>query len=183
MFTLGGRNGRYSVPKCIIMFLLAISLTIYGNGTEDPAQQVQSVGKVRSSAELAFSKGDIDGAVKLWTKVISMEPGNDSNFFKRFRVYLRQSKLKEALADLNAVLQLKPNNEAALVQKGKLEMRLGRCADAYSSMKKLQRYVQFGITVFCFCLFSTSFDTVSYTNELITSTKLVSILAIKISRR
>ena len=106
---------------------------IYGD------EAVQSVGKIRSSAELAFSKGEVETALKLWGQVISMEPFNDGNFFKRFRVYLRQSKLKEALSDLNSALQLKPENEAALAQKGKLEMRMGRCADAVANMQKLQR--------------------------------------------
>lgn len=101
----------------------------------------ESVGKIRSSAEVAFSKGDVEGAAKLWAKVIALEPTNDGNFFKRFRVFLRLNKYKEALADLNSALQLKPSNEAALVQKGKLELRLGRCADASSSFKKLQRLV------------------------------------------
>lgn len=68
-----------------------------------------------------------------------MEPANDTNFYKRFRVYLRQQKYKEALADLNSALLLKPENMQVLAQRCKLQVRMGRCSDAerdYSSLRK-----------------------------------------------
>ena len=68
-----------------------------------------------------------------------MEPSNDSNFYKRFRVYLRQQKFKEALADLNSALSIKPNNEQVLSQKGKLEIRMGRCSEADQDFQQLQK--------------------------------------------
>lgn len=99
----------------------------------------QSVGKIRSSAELAFSNGEIEQSIKLWEEVINLEPDNDSNYYKRFRVYLRQQKLKEALADLSTALKLNPKNENALVQRSKLSVRMGRCDEAvhdYNALKK-----------------------------------------------
>ena len=45
-----------------------------------------NVGKLRSSAEAAFSQGDSDEALKLWAQVIAAEPENHSNYYKRFRV-------------------------------------------------------------------------------------------------
>lgn len=125
------------LQKVLVSFLFSTTLMGYLSYGDEGV--MQSLGKIRSSAELAFSKGEVENALKLWGQVIAMEPSNDGNFFKRFRVYLRQSKLKEALADLNSALQLKPDNEAALVQKGKLEMRLGRCSDALANMQRLQR--------------------------------------------
>lgn len=50
---------------------------------------VLSVGKMRSSAEVFFANGELDKSLEMWSKVISLEPGNDSNYYKRFRVYLR----------------------------------------------------------------------------------------------
>lgn len=73
--------------------------------------------------------------------MIDLEPSNDGNFYKRFRVYLRQNKLKEALADLNSALALKPENTAALSQRGKLLLRLGRCQDAETDLLALKKYV------------------------------------------
>jgi tetratricopeptide (TPR) repeat protein len=88
-----------------------------------------SVGKLRSLADGHFTSGDFQQAIEVWSRVISLEPNNDSNFYKRFRVYLRQQKLREALSDLNSVLTINPKNENALVQRAKLNVRLGNCAE------------------------------------------------------
>ena len=98
-----------------------------------------SVGKLRSSAEVAFSKGDVDQALRLWTQVIALEPGNESNYYKRFRVYLRQNRLKEALADLSSALSLKADYEPVLVQRAKLQLKVGRCAEAKADFDRLRR--------------------------------------------
>ena len=87
------------------------------------------MGKLRSSADAAFTQGDVEQALKLWNTVISMEPTNEVNFYKRFRVYLRQQRLKEALSDLTAALALNPDYEAVLAQRVKLELRMGRCLE------------------------------------------------------
>ena len=100
----------------------------------------QSVGKLRSSADLALSKGEVDNALRLWEQIIMLEPNNDSNFYRRFRVYLRQNKLKEALSDLVSAFKINNKNEDVLVQKVKLEMRLGRCAEADVDLDLLKRY-------------------------------------------
>ena len=116
-----------------LFVLLAVSDIMFA----DP--DVQSIGKIRSGAELAFSNGDIDQAIKLWEEVITMEPDNDSNYYKRYRVYLRQQKLKEALADLNSAIRINPQNENALVQRSKLQIRMGRCDEAahdYAALRK-----------------------------------------------
>ncbi len=68
-----------------------------------------------------------------------MEPNNESNFFKRFRVYLRQNKLREALSDLNAAINIKPEFDAALVQRAKIQLRLGKCAEAEKDFSTLKR--------------------------------------------
>lgn len=92
--------------------------------------EVVSIGKLRASADVAMSAGKNDEALKLWAKVIEMEPKNEQNFYKRFRVFLRAQKLKEALGDLNTALSINPKFEQVIVQRGKLQMRLGRCEEA-----------------------------------------------------
>ena len=99
----------------------------------------QSIGKLRSGAELAFSNGETEQSIRLWEEVIHLEPENDSNYYKRFRVFLRQQKLKEALADLNTALRLNPKNENALVQRSKLQLRMGRCDDATRDFESLKK--------------------------------------------
>ena len=67
-----------------------------------------NVGKLRSEADSALASGEIDRSLKLLTEVIHHEPENERNFYKRCRVNLRKRKYKEALADLNSALSLKP---------------------------------------------------------------------------
>lgn len=68
-----------------------------------------------------------------------MEPQNENNFLKRYRVYIRQQKLKEALSDLNSALQLNPKNENILVSRGKLLLKMGKCAEAEQDFTSLKR--------------------------------------------
>jgi predicted Zn-dependent protease len=52
---------------------------------------------------------------------------------------MRKQKLKEALSDLNFALKLIPNDETFLSQRGKLNMKLGKCYDAVTDFDSLQR--------------------------------------------
>ena len=119
-----------------------------------------NVGKLRASAEVAFTKGEIEQALRIWQQVIArisfffnlynndlffdqvidIEPQNEQNFFKRYRVYIRQQKLKEALADLNSALQINPKNENILVSRGKLHLKLGKCTEAAKDFELLNRF-------------------------------------------
>jgi len=105
----------------------------------DNVNEIASVGKLRSSAELAFSQGEIEKAIQLWEKVISLEPRNEQNYYKRYRVYLRKQRLREALSDLNSALEIKPNDENFLSNRGKLNIKLGRCSNAALDFNDLAR--------------------------------------------
>jgi len=67
-----------------------------------------------------------------------MEPQNEANYYKRFRVYLRNLKLKEALADLNSAISLKNDYDIAIAQRGKLLLKMGRCSEAEADLMKIQ---------------------------------------------
>ena len=131
------------IVQCLLKLavLLACKGLVYADSDAH-----SSVGKLRSGAELAFSNGNSDESLKLWEEVIALEPENDSNYYKRFRVFLRQQKLKEALSDLNSALKYNPSNENALVQRSKLQIRMGRCDEAVHDFAALKKYVWF-----CLC--------------------------------
>lgn len=120
------------------MYLLRLVSCIISLFVVHAASSGNTVGKVRSAADLALSKGEVDQALKLWNQVIEMEPSNESNFYKRFRVYLRQHRYKDALSDLTAALKVKPTYEAALVQRAKLQVKLGLCAESAVDWNKLR---------------------------------------------
>ena len=124
------------------VFLRAILLLTWAEYTVcDNTEAVQSVGKLRSSADVAFTNGDMNEALRIWSQVIALEPKNDSNFYRRFRVYLRLQKYKEALSDLNTSLNIKPDNSDVLKQRAKLQIKLGNCAEAENDFGRLQKYV------------------------------------------
>jgi tetratricopeptide (TPR) repeat protein len=83
----------------VILLLLCIDIvSVAGQQQQgkDTNANTANVGKLRNAADTAFSNGDTAQALNLWKQVIEIEPNNDSNYYKRFRVYLRQNKLKEA---------------------------------------------------------------------------------------
>lgn len=116
----------------------ALEADVSNTGDASATQTTVSVGKMRSNADEAFSKGDVELALKLMAKVIELEPKNENNFYKRFRYYLRQQKYKEALADLTSASTIKPDFEAVLVQRAKLLLRMGRCDDAEQDYIKVR---------------------------------------------
>ena len=96
------------------------------------------IGKLRAAAEEATAAGDMARATSLWNDVVALEPLQASNYYKRFRVYLRQSKFKEATSDLNKVLEIEPTHESALSQRAKLYLRLGKCLESSQDFATLK---------------------------------------------
>ena len=124
------------------------------------ADETLPVGKLRAAADAAFSKGDMDQSLKLWQQVsafcipylayvfhvaslylqvLDAEPENPSNYYKRFRVHLRQKNLNGAVSDLSSAIARNPDYEQAYAQRGKLNLRLGNCFDAEKDFLNLKR--------------------------------------------
>ncbi|KAF4034265.1 DnaJ domain [Phytophthora infestans] len=89
-----------------------------------------SVAKVRVAADNAFAGGDMKTAITLLSKLIELEPRNERNFYKRFRAYLSERKYSHALSDLSSSLDVNPKYKQGRLQRGKLLMMLGQCAEA-----------------------------------------------------
>jgi len=121
------------IMHAFILFLCIEIVVVVGQGKDT------NVGKLRNAADVAFSNGDSTQALNLWKQVIELEPNNDSNYYKRFRVYLRQNKLKEALADLTSALKIKPDNDQVLGQRAKLQIKMGSCDKAEQDFLKLKQ--------------------------------------------
>ncbi len=102
---------------------------------------IPNVGKIRSAADQALAKGDVEQSLKFWNQVIDLEPNNESNYYKRFRVLLRQQKVPAAINDLTKAIALKPDYEAALVQRAKLYLKSGKCAEATQDFLTISRCV------------------------------------------
>ncbi|RPA76045.1 TPR-like protein [Ascobolus immersus RN42] len=107
--------------------LLALLLAP-GIAIADPAINDHSDVPVQTlidNANVLLAKGDMDGALDHFEAAIKRDPSNYLTIFKRGATYLSLGKQSQAEADFNAVLDLKPDWEAALVQRAKLRARVG----------------------------------------------------------
>ncbi len=71
--------------------------------------------------------------------MIELEPNNEQNHYKRFRVNLKLQRFKDALNDLSQALKIKPNFDQALSQRAKLNLRMGKCQDAIYDFTELKK--------------------------------------------
>lgn len=109
-----------------------------GGGGGDAGGEAVSLGRLRSSADEAFTSGDYQKASSLWAKVILAEPNNEENFYKRFRVYLKTNDYSKAMADLSSALVINPKMEKALAMRAKYYVKMGACVDAEKDYIKLK---------------------------------------------
>ena len=123
----------------LVSMVYAETVNVNAGGASSTGMPPESIGKLRSTADQLFTSGQLDKSIEVWSKVIVLEPSNENNFYKRFRVYLRQQKYKEALADLTSVISINPGHENAIVQRAKLHLKLGKCGDAATDFDLLKR--------------------------------------------
>ncbi|CAI5746415.1 unnamed protein product [Peronospora destructor] len=96
-----------------------------------------TVTKARVAADNAFASGEMETAISLLSKLIELEPKNERNFYKRFRAYLSERKYSHALSDLSSSLDVNPKYKQGMLQRGKLLMMLGQCAEASQDFQNL----------------------------------------------
>lgn len=77
------------------------------------------------SANTLLAQGDMRGALEQFDAAIRKDPSNYLTLFKRGATYLSLGKSSQASADFDAVLELKPDFEAALLQRAKIKAKAG----------------------------------------------------------
>ncbi|TMW59649.1 hypothetical protein Poli38472_004718 [Pythium oligandrum] len=127
------------VRALLVLLAAALSAVVLLQASPVAAQQ-QNVSKVRVAAENAFATGDMKKAISLLSKLIELEPKNERNYYKRYRAYLSERKYAHALEDLNASLDVNPKYKQGLLQRGKLHMMIGNCADAAKDFERAIEY-------------------------------------------
>jgi tetratricopeptide (TPR) repeat protein len=56
--------------------------------------RVQLVQRYALNARIAFARQDLDGAIRAWDRVLSLEPGNDTARLERQRALVLKEKVK-----------------------------------------------------------------------------------------
>jgi tetratricopeptide (TPR) repeat protein len=79
-----------------------------GSSAKQPPKD-KSGGKLRSEGEEAMLSGDLKKAHSLFSEAIQKEPQQYQNYYKRFRVNLREKKYQSAIDDLTEAIHRKPD--------------------------------------------------------------------------
>lgn len=84
--------------------------------------------------------GKFNDALAEYSKAVRLDPGNYLVLFKRGAVYMgMDGKELAAIADFGKVLGVRPGFEGALMQRGKLQLKLGRFEEAKKDAKDMKK--------------------------------------------
>jgi DnaJ family protein C protein 3 len=94
------------------------------------SEEVLSAGKLRSSAEEAFARGNTAEAVDYLQKAVAMEPENAANHHRLYKLRHRSRQYMQALSDINAAVDLagtEKDKSMYRTLKSRLLIQLGQC--------------------------------------------------------
>ncbi|KAG4306001.1 hypothetical protein PORY_000911 [Pneumocystis oryctolagi] len=102
----------------------------------------QTTQSLLDSASKLFEKGKLSEAIDLYDVAISRDPTNYLTFFKRATALMSLGRNHLAIDDFTKVLDLKPEFDTALLQRGRLRARLGDWENAIQDLKRVNDYQQ-----------------------------------------
>lgn len=110
------------ITSKLTLFSAALLLSCVVAESPDPTLPVSSL---LASADALLARGDKHGALDHFDAAVQKDPSNYLTLFKRGATYLSLGRPSQASADFDAVLQLKPDFEAALLQRARLRAKAG----------------------------------------------------------
>lgn len=93
------------------------------------------VSSLLDSANALLAAGDMHGALDHFDAAIKKDPSNYLSIFKRGAAYLSLGRASQASADFDKVLTLKPDFEAALLQRARIRAKAGDWDGAKASYR------------------------------------------------
>lgn len=93
--------------------------------------------KLRSAGDTQMVSNALQPALDSFTKAITLEPDNPLNYYKRFRVYDKLKKTKQALGDLSTILSLDPKHVQALSLRARMYLNTGKCNEALADYREV----------------------------------------------
>lgn len=84
-----------------------------------------------------LSRGQYSDALSHFHAAVDADPSNYMSYYKRATVFLALSRSRPALADLDKVIQLKNDFQAARVQRGNVLLKMGRLDEAHIELEKV----------------------------------------------
>jgi tetratricopeptide (TPR) repeat protein len=97
----------------VMVFSICLLFTCtFGNAADKEYQKLY-----RQGVE-ANKKGDLEDAIRLYSKAISLKPDSAPLYFVRGRAYRMRDQLDKAISDLTRAITLKPNYAEAYNHRG-----------------------------------------------------------------
>lgn len=96
---------------------IVLGVAAMGGGAAAGEEQ-ESAGKLRARGDNAFFSGNLQEALKYFTAAIRAEPDNAENYYKRYRVYLRQQNNRKAITDINAAVRAREDDHHVRARPG-----------------------------------------------------------------
>jgi len=87
-----------------------------------------------------LARGSYSDALTHFHAAVDADPSNYMSYYKRATVYMALSRSKPALADLDKILQLKPDFIKARQQRGGLLLKMGRLDEAHIDLENVVRH-------------------------------------------
>merc|ERR1712156_502643 len=86
-----------------------------------------------------LTRGQYSDALSHFHAAVDADPSNYMSYYKRATVYMALSRSRPALADLDKILQLKPDFLKARHQRGGLLLKMGRLNEAHIDLENVVR--------------------------------------------
>lgn len=88
----------------------------------------------RSLAMAAFSEGNFDEALKLFTEAVKINPHSALLYAKRASIYIKQKKPNKAIHDCTKAIQLNPDSAQPYKWRGRAHQLLGNWEQSYHDL-------------------------------------------------
>lgn len=108
-----------------IALFFFLGFPLHASGAEGFAEQYRAYQSAAEKGKGAFERKDYRSAVEEYSKVIALSPFESESYFRRGVALFMTGKEKEAAADFDKVILMKPRLAQALSYRGLCRERLG----------------------------------------------------------
>lgn len=97
-------------------------------------QDLEKANELRDAAAAAFSEGDYQKSLQMYTEAIELNPGLAILHAKRANTLLKMSKLVAAIKDCNKAIEINPDSAAPYKFRGRANRLLGKWLEAHHDL-------------------------------------------------
>ncbi|MGC6472255.1 MAG: tetratricopeptide repeat protein [Parvibaculales bacterium] len=128
---------KKTFPNSLLIFALMLVLATSVQAASVKNQRLSAV--ILASAQALADDGDYQGADRLLTQSMLADPANDAAFALKGRVQILLDNPKEGRRLLDLALDIRPDNQQAVLWAGQASVSLEDFEDAQSRAERLQQ--------------------------------------------